>query len=163
MADAVADQLILASPLEAKEFAVERSIMRITEDRAHTVAFDTAGTALTLRMFEPRIRRAGYIQWRTHRHRTAHFTLHASACLAGIKLPRFAIPVGFAAVGAGRTALLDLRTLRTATTGKGRLMLVSTLQYGTSILRARDGRIRAGATRALVHVEMRARIVNRHA
>ena len=72
-------------------------------------------------------------------------------------------PVGFAAVGAGRTALLDLRTLRTATTGKGRLMLVSTLQYGTSILRARDGRIRAGATRALVHVEMRARIVNRHA
>lgn len=55
---AIACQLILASSLEAVKFPIERSVMGITENGAHAVTFHATGAALTLRMFQPRIRRA---------------------------------------------------------------------------------------------------------
>lgn len=74
---AIACQLILASSLEAVKFPIERAVVGIAENGAHTVTcdnncniyktffpqdlvltFHATGAALTLRMFQPRIRRA---------------------------------------------------------------------------------------------------------
>lgn len=55
---AIACQLILASSLEAVKFPIERAVVGIAENGAYTVTFHATGAALTLRMFQPRIRRA---------------------------------------------------------------------------------------------------------
>lgn len=68
-------------------------------------------------------------------------------------------PVGPSSVGARSSALLDLRTLRTAATRQDRLVLAVALEHWAGLLDAGYRRVCTGASRALVQVELGARVV----
>lgn len=61
------------------------------ENCENELTLDAAWTTLTLGMFEASVGWTWCVERRTQGHGATHRALHASACLAGIKLPSFAI------------------------------------------------------------------------